>query len=116
MVILQTDSYPIEQHRDLDALERRQGDWFADRTFPMRILGYSRRCDLTPAKASVQRALRPRLDLARSVTLLLDAIAAAARGEIADAPAAVFAALAADDRARLEQAFGQNPALRTALA
>jgi hypothetical protein len=55
MNIFQLGSFPIEQEPDLDGLEWRLGQWFADRTFPVRLLAFSRRFDIRPARQPLER-------------------------------------------------------------
>lgn len=64
MHIFQLRSFPIEQEPDLGALEWRLGQWFADRPYPVRLLAYSHRFDIRPARQPLDQAA------ARVATLL----------------------------------------------
>ena len=84
MLILELESFPIEQTQDLDALEERLGRWFIAHPFPVRLLAYSRPFNITPA-LDVLRAGRARM---APVIELVEALLPALRGLAAGTPTA----------------------------
>jgi hypothetical protein len=58
MQIFELASFPIDQIRDRSALAQEIGAWFADRPWPSRLLAYSRRSDLGPARRRAERRLQ----------------------------------------------------------
>ncbi|MBC8163002.1 MAG: hypothetical protein H7Z42_17480, partial [Roseiflexaceae bacterium] len=83
MQILQLDSFPIDQARDLTTVEQALGAWAAGRPYPWRLLAYSRRFDMQPVIAATQQRVRRLAPFAEAAAPLLRAI----RDQHADARA-----------------------------
>lgn len=102
MLIVQLESFPIEQARDLEALEWQLGAWAAGRTYPWRLLAYSRPFDMRPVISGTQSKLRDLLPIAEAAGPIVQAVRARRAGQPGPHPADALAALAAEQRARLE--------------
>lgn len=77
MLILELDSFPIEQVTDLDRLEWGLGEWVMSHPFPIRLLAYSHSFDIKPALRRIQqmqRELTPAVELARALLPSLRAL------------------------------------------
>src|SRR5688572_8033501 len=105
MQILQLSSFPIEQAGSLQNVEQKLADWFAALTYPVRLLAFSRPFDLRPAIARLLRDQRDLAQLAQIVAPLMQAIDARLDGQAGADPAAVVAALRADELGLLLDLF-----------
>ena len=115
MQIMKLGSFPIEQERDLDSLERRLGGWFASRTYPTRLITFSRRFDLRPAITPLTHDQRDLTRLARCVTPLLTAIDDLLSGVPGADPAAVVQRMASAELGLLLDLFAADPLLQRVL-
>ncbi|MFL5805520.1 MAG: hypothetical protein ACJ8CR_27755 [Roseiflexaceae bacterium] len=115
MQILQLSSFPIEQAGSLQNVEQKLADWFAALTYPVRLLAFSRPFDLRPAIARLLRDQRDLAQLAQIVAPLMQAIDAGLDGQAGADPAAVVAALRADELGLLLDLFANEPPLRRLL-
>lgn len=79
MLILELDSFPIEQEPNLDTVESRLGQWFTDHPFPCRIIAYSHRFSMQAATDAItlrQRTMAPIVALATALLPSLRALLA----------------------------------------
>ncbi len=101
MLIVQLESFPIEQIRDLDALEWQLGTWAAGRAYPWRLLAYSRPFDMQPLVQLTQAKVRNLLPLAEAASPILRAVQARIEGVQPQHPADILNTLPAAHRERL---------------
>jgi hypothetical protein len=100
MQTLELTSYPLDQRRDLDAVEMGVGQWCAEHHFPMRLLAYNRRCNLRAARRRIRFKYAERHAMLVAAQPLLQAIADRARGVDVD-PAEIVAGMPGETRALL---------------
>lgn len=74
MLILELESFPIEQARNLDALEERLGQWVLAHPFPMRLLAYSHPFDMAAPLQRVRRLIQDLAPLRRAARELRPAL------------------------------------------
>lgn len=118
MLIIQLESFPIEQFQSFEALEFQLGAWAAGRAVPWRMLAYSRPFDMQPlmqATTSKVRALQP---IVEAVTPMLRAVRQDIQaGEHVSAEAmAVMAGMSAEHRACLLNIVRGLPAFQAVIA
>src|SRR4051794_35226257 len=103
-------SLPIEQVNDLDTFEWKLGQFFATRTYPVRLVATSRPFRMDEPIRALQREQHDLHRLARVAGPLLAAIDAWLAGDDDD-PRAVVAALDSEGRALLNDIFTIAPKL-----
>ncbi len=101
MLIVQLESFPIEQIRDLELLEWQLGSWAAGRAYPWRLLAYSRPFDMQPLVKMTQGKVRDLLPLAEAANPMLRAVHAHGEGMQAQRPIDALNALSPAYRERL---------------
>jgi hypothetical protein len=116
MQIIRLSSFPIEQEPDLAGLEWRLGAWFAARTYPVRLLAYSRRFNMRPAVDALGREIASVQALMQLVEPLLRTIDAWLAGDPGADPAQAMNRMAVVDQARLLALFADLPLVQQALA
>lgn len=82
MLILELESFPLEQVTDVNEIEMRLGQWVMAHPFPVRLLAYSHRFDIRPALRKIQlmqRELTPAVQMARA---LLPSLRALTTGDV----------------------------------
>lgn len=105
MLLFELDAFPIEQLPDVEAFERRMGGWIAGRTYPVRLLAFSRPFDMAPPAQrlrSRRHALGDLRDLRAAMMPTLYRLLHGDRAALATLPA-LAAGLAGQGRAALER-------------
>lgn len=115
MQILELSSFPIEQHPDLDGLERRLGEWFAQRSYPVRLLAASQGFPMEPVIAHVRQVQAREVAFARRIERFRREVAAFLVAEPDAHPLGAFQALSTLDQGALLDLFGTTDALRAVL-
>ncbi len=112
MIICKLDSFPIEQERNITALEERLGGWFAGLTYPVRLLAFSTRFELGPARQALEARIDPLKAFEQRILPLHTAIWAwleRETGPHAD-PWQVARTLSDADRQRIQAGLGSHTA------
>ena len=74
MLIIQLESFPIEQVQDFEALEFQLGSWAAGRAVPWRMLAYSRPFDMQPLVQTTISKVRTLQPIAEAAAPILRAV------------------------------------------
>jgi hypothetical protein len=80
MQIYASDSFPIDQERDLDLLEERLGQWHAECDFPTRWIGLNQGFDLAAVRRRVGEKLHACVAIQRTIHPLIVAVDAVIAG------------------------------------
>ena len=117
MAILQLSSFPIEQMRNLQQLEERLGQWFAGKSYPVRLLAFSHTFDMSKPTRRIRSDMEQITALGAAAEPVLHAIDAhLAKRDGVPPPWDVFQRLSPRHQQAFHEVFRGQTVLEQAIA